>query len=273
MKIKEVCSKTGLTEKAVRYYVENGLCSPQEYESRDRRYLNFTDQNLTELKNIAVMRKLGFSTEDIRLMQDGGKIEGVMSRYIRALSEELEVKNRIFSSLAAVDYAEIGSVDELMPVLSDVLKPDPASPDFSKFEGSYFDDGAEEGFKEQSPKERLIRFAELFVTYSVVIGTLAALTTLPGIILLAVAALISRRFRADYMSMYQILAGVGCASSAVGFIRSVIAGGGFSHIGSILFSGVPDFSAMGCRLYLIIAIAGLASLLILTFGNEIREKF
>lgn len=33
MKIKEVCEKTGLTDRAIRYYIENGLVFPDKNEN------------------------------------------------------------------------------------------------------------------------------------------------------------------------------------------------------------------------------------------------
>lgn len=274
MKIKEICTKTGLTEKAVRYYVENGLCSPQEYESRDRKYLNFTEENLTELKNIAVMRKLGFSIEDIRSMKtDGGSIENVMSRYIRSLSEELDIKNRIFSSLASKDYSDVRSLDELMPTLSDVLRPDPAAPDFSKFEKGLFDDGRDSEFSDLKGSSKLARIEEIFITYSTVIGTLMALTTLPGIILFIIAVLISRKVRADYMAMYKVLSGIGFLSNAIAFIRAIGSIGGISRLLEIFSGSVLDFTVVQCRIYLLVAAAELVSLLILIFGRDIKEHF
>ena len=274
MKIKEICVKTGLTEKAVRYYVENGLCCPQEYESRERKYLNFTDENLKELKDIAVMRKLGLSIEDIRLMKtDGDSIEDVMSRYIRSLSEELDIKNRIFSSLASEDYSDMRSLDELMPKLADVLRPDPAAPDFSKFEKGIFDDGGESEFSDTSKRNRLARLGEIFITYATVIGTVMALTTLPGIIMFVVAALIFRKVRADYMTMYQLLSGIGFLSNAFAFIRATVSIGGISRLSEIFSGSVLDFTVVQCRLYLFISVAQLISLLILIFGRDIKEHF
>lgn len=274
MKIKEVCTKTGLTEKAVRYYVENGLCSPQEYESRGRKYLNFTDKNLGELKNISVMRRLGFSIEDIRLMiTDGGSINEVMSRYIRSLSEELEVKKKIFSALADRDYSDMLSVNELIPTLSEVLKPDAASPDFSKFDNGLFDDGSS-GFSDLgSEHSRLAKAQEIFITYTAVIGTLIALTTLPGILLFLAAALVCRNVRTDYVALYRLLSGVGFLSNAVAFVRSAVSIGGFMWL-SVIFSGsVMSFETAQCKLYLMAAAAELASLLMLFFGREIKEHF
>ena len=275
MKIKEVCTKTGLTEKAVRYYVENGLCSPQEYESRGRNYLDFTEVNLSELKNIAVMRKLGFSIEDIRIMKaDGRCIENVMGRYIMQLSEELDIKKRIFSALAFRDYSDMRSLDELMPTLSEVLKPDPADPDFSKFESELFDDGRDSGPSDSGVKpKRFVKAQEIFITYSAVIGTLMAITTLPGILLFLVAALICRKFRTDYVTLYEVLSGVGFLSNAIAFVRSVASIGGIAQLSEIFTGSVLRFAAVQCGLYLVAAAAGLVSLLILFFGQDIKEQF
>ena len=275
MKIKEVCLKTGLTEKAVRYYVENGLCSPREYESRERKYLDFTSENLSELKNIAVMRKLGFSIEDIRLMKtDSGNIENVMTGYIRSLSEELDIKKRIFSALAFRDYSDVRSFDELMPMLSDVLRPDPASPDFSKFESELFDDGRDSEPSETGTKpSRLAKIEEMFITYSAVIGTLMAITTLPGIILFIVAALIFRKVRADYVTLYEVLSGIGFLANAVAFVRSVASIGGIALLPEVFSDSVLRFAAVQCGLYLVAAAAEFVALMILIFGRDIKEQF
>lgn len=275
MKIKEICTKTGLTEKAVRYYVENELCLPQEYESRGRKYLNFTDKNLAELKDVVVMRRLGFSIEDIRMMKaDGGSIENVMGRYIRSLSEELEIKKRIFSALADRDYSAMQSLDELMPTLSDVLRPDIADPDFSKFENGLFDDGHIGEFPDLGSKpKKIVRVLELFVTCSAVIGTLMAITTLPGILLFLAAALICLKVRSDYFVFYEVLSGIGFLANAVAFVRSVSSIGGIAQLTESLSNSVLRFAAVQCGLYLVAAVAELVSLLILIFGQEIKEQF
>ena len=271
MKIKEICRKTGLTEKAVRYYVDNGLCTPREYESRERRYLDFTEENLTELKDTAVMRKLGFSIEDIRLMKtEGGKIGEVMERYIRSLSEELELKKKIYSSLSPKDWSGTGSLEELVPALSEALRADLAEPDFSKFEEGVFDDGAE---PEYGRRKSLAKLGVVFVTYAVIIGTAMALTTLPGLILLGLAAVIFMRVRADYLTMYELLSGIGFSANLIAFIRGLYSVGGMSKLFEVFAGSVPDFLIMQCRLHLLAAAAELISLLILVFGREIKEHF
>lgn len=273
MKIKEVCTKTGLTQKAVRYYVENELCSPQEYESRGRKYLNFTEENLSELRDIAVMRKLGFSIEDIRIMKtDGGSIEDVMSRYIRSLSEELDKKKKIFSALAFRDYSDMHSLDELVPTLSGVLKPEPAVPDFSKFERELFDDGRDSEFSDLGAEpSKLAKAQEVFITYAAVIGTLMALTTLPGILLFLITALVYRKVRTDYVTLYELLSGIGFVANIVAFFRSAESIGGIAHLSEIFSGSVLGFATVQCGLYLLAAAAEFISLLILFFGREIKD--
>lgn len=273
MKIKEVCRKTGLTEKAVRYYVGSGLCSPQEYESRGRKYLNFTDNNIAELDDIATMRRLGFSVEDIRTMkEDGGSIDAVMSRYICSLSEELDMKKRIFSSLAYRSYSDIQSLDRLMPTLREALLPDPALPDFSKFEDGLFDDGGDE-LTEHSKFGRLVRLQEMFITYAAVFGTLLAMTTLPGIVLFLLAVLVCRKVRADFVLLYKVLLGTGLLANITAFVRSAESIGGIVRLSDIVNGSVLGFATIQCALYLVACCAQLVSLLMLIFGRKIKEYF
>ena len=272
MKIKEICKKTGLTEKAVRYYVENGLCSPVEFESRDRKYLDFTEENLSELKDVAVMRRLGLSRDDIRRMKtDGGAVAGVMKGYTEALAEELALKNRIYAALSSKDYSGVRSLGELTPILADALRPEPDAPDFSKFDREPFDDGEpdELGLR----LDRIAKIEEIFVTAACVIGTLAALTTFPGIIMFVAAALILRKARADYTALYEVVSGIGFLANMTAFVRGLVKMGGISRISDIYSGIAPNFAAAQCRFYLLIAVGELAALLLLIFGRNIREHF
>ena len=67
MKIKTVCEKTGLTDRTVRYYIEEGLINPQFTENYlGRKAFDFTDENISELNDIAILRSFDFSIEEIR---------------------------------------------------------------------------------------------------------------------------------------------------------------------------------------------------------------
>lgn len=61
MKIHEVSLKTGLTEKAIRLYIQNGLIHPHVEEGLHRNSYTFSEKDIKELEEISVFRKAGFS--------------------------------------------------------------------------------------------------------------------------------------------------------------------------------------------------------------------
>lgn len=71
MKMKEVCQKTGLTERAVRYYIERGLIKPAATPSAVGRRTDyqFDGVHIAELRDIAALRGCGFSIDRILTMQ------------------------------------------------------------------------------------------------------------------------------------------------------------------------------------------------------------
>ncbi len=97
MKIKEVCIKTGVTEKTVRYYIDCGLLSPTEYTVRGRTYREYQDSDIEDLKNIITLRNIGMSIELIqKMVSDGKSIPDIMNEYIEKLSREVMEKLVIF---------------------------------------------------------------------------------------------------------------------------------------------------------------------------------
>ena len=71
MTIKDVCKKTNLTAKAVRYYEEEGLLKPERIE--DNSYINYTEEDLVILKKIKLFRYLDFSIDEIRKLLKSDK--------------------------------------------------------------------------------------------------------------------------------------------------------------------------------------------------------
>ena len=53
MKIGEVAKRTGLTEKAIRVYVDNGLVAPTIEQTTHRNSYDFTEENVKELERIS----------------------------------------------------------------------------------------------------------------------------------------------------------------------------------------------------------------------------
>jgi len=61
--IKEVCKECSLTKKAIEYYEKQGLLSPKVSNNG---YRNYDSKDISILKEISVLRRLGLSIEAIK---------------------------------------------------------------------------------------------------------------------------------------------------------------------------------------------------------------
>ena len=68
MNIKEIEERSGLTRANIRYYEQEGLLSPVR---RENKYRDYSEEDLETLLRIALLRSLGFSLEEIRMLQSG----------------------------------------------------------------------------------------------------------------------------------------------------------------------------------------------------------
>ena len=93
MKIKSVCELTGLTDRTIRYYIEEKLIFPQYTENYlGRRSYDFSQKDVKDLKDIAVLRKFDFTLDEIKFIIDHGEtgvniISGVKERTEKAISD------------------------------------------------------------------------------------------------------------------------------------------------------------------------------------------
>ncbi len=99
MLIHEVCKECNLTKKAIEYYGEQGLVSPAVMENG---YRHFTEDDVSKLKKIAIMRGLGLSVSDIRAVlekSDTSTIYDVIHKKELEISE-LHEKQALIRQLA-----------------------------------------------------------------------------------------------------------------------------------------------------------------------------
>ena len=68
MKIKDVCLRTRLTEKSVRFYIEQELIHPECNYVNGRKQITFTEEDVIELKKVSTLREAGFSIGEIKEM-------------------------------------------------------------------------------------------------------------------------------------------------------------------------------------------------------------
>ncbi len=67
MKMKEACTQTNLTKKAIHYYIDCGLIKVNKLENN---YYDFSEENIVQLKQIAYLRNSGVSIETIKKIED-----------------------------------------------------------------------------------------------------------------------------------------------------------------------------------------------------------
>ena len=67
MKIKPVCELTGLTDRTIRYYIEENLISPSYTENYlGRKSYSFSQEDVECLNDIALLRKFDFTVDEIK---------------------------------------------------------------------------------------------------------------------------------------------------------------------------------------------------------------
>lgn len=131
MRIKMVCELTGLTDRTIRYYIDEQLISPTYTENYlGRKTFNFTEEDVDQLNHIAVLRKFDFSIEEIRELlahpeRSGRVILNVKARIENMVSQGQEALKAISNLSVKRSYtvAELARA-LLMPVESLPIKND-----------------------------------------------------------------------------------------------------------------------------------------------------
>lgn len=136
MKIGAVCQMTGLTDRTVRYYIEEGLLMPTYTKNYvGRKSFDFTDENVTLLQNISVLRKYGFSIPDIRtILTDPTQSSEITQQLIEAKKKTIHSEQMLLDTLLQLDKNRDYTVSELAealdsPILASISTPEYAEPD------------------------------------------------------------------------------------------------------------------------------------------------
>jgi DNA-binding transcriptional MerR regulator len=180
VKMKEICEKTGLTERAVRLYCERGLIKPESYTQNDREYLVFGERDERALRCIAILRSADFSLEEIQTMQNEPfLIEKTVREHTSKLMKESAEKLELCGRLQALDPAKLRDIVDLAEELG---REEPRS-NVSPLKGPTFAEFCEQGgFCEDESlfmeEDRLVRrgqiFARCYCTVYVILAVLSA---------------------------------------------------------------------------------------------------
>lgn len=114
MKMKQVCQLTGLTERTIRFYVEKELCAPETRWMDQRKYYDFSKENVEELRQTAELRKAYFSIQAIQTMRSSPeRIPEILKTYRQGLAADEAHKRKLLDVMEQMDVEQIGSVAAL----------------------------------------------------------------------------------------------------------------------------------------------------------------
>ena len=124
MKMKDVIEKTQLTDRAIRLYIENGLVSPSCSENyAGRKNIEFSESDVDALKNVATLRKAGFSISEIKLMGSGQvPCRETLEEFIERTSERIESDKAVVEKLEAVILTDDISIESICESLNSVTE-------------------------------------------------------------------------------------------------------------------------------------------------------
>lgn len=121
MKIKTVCELTGLSDRTIRYYIEEKLISPSHTENYlGRKKYSFSEHDIDALKDIAVLRKYDITVEEIRKIINDPKASRVVidNAKIRAQDTVNAGQSKLYT-LSNIDTNRLYTVSELANKLSE----------------------------------------------------------------------------------------------------------------------------------------------------------
>ena len=101
MKIKELVLSTGLTDRTIRFYIEEGLIAPDYTENYfGRKSFSFSDEDERTLRDISVLRGYGFTLAEIKELLFAPEncqatLDGIKNRTKSEVSRGCELLKRL----------------------------------------------------------------------------------------------------------------------------------------------------------------------------------
>lgn len=107
MKMKKACEATTLTERAIRLYISKGLIVPQQRDG----LIDFSAEDITLLQDIALLRQMDFSIEQIAgMLSDAQNIPAIIAARRDAARATAERENQVCEALTGLEAASMGSL-------------------------------------------------------------------------------------------------------------------------------------------------------------------
>ena len=124
MKIKEVIEKTELTDRAIRLYIDEGLVKPNIEESYSgRKTIDFSDDDVKRLNNVALLRKAGFSIADIKsIIENKETAKDIIETFIQQTEQNILHNTQVVEKLKSISFDEEISLETICNSLSETVK-------------------------------------------------------------------------------------------------------------------------------------------------------
>ncbi|MBP3328889.1 MAG: MerR family transcriptional regulator [Clostridia bacterium] len=124
MKIKEVIEKTELTDRAIRLYIDEGLVKPNIEESYSgRKNIDFSDDDVKRLNNVALLRKAGFSIADIKsIIENKETAKDIIETFIQQTEQNIIHNTQVVEKLKSISFDEEISLETICNSLSETVK-------------------------------------------------------------------------------------------------------------------------------------------------------
>ena len=119
MKINEACKRTGLSERAIRFYVEKGLIAPKSQVINGRTTTEYSEADIEVLKDIATLRNAEFSIADILAMQKtDDNVCSIIKKHCTELEQEQASREALLLELKEITKRQHISWRKLSSILS-----------------------------------------------------------------------------------------------------------------------------------------------------------
>lgn len=119
MKINEACKRTGLSERAIRFYVEKGLLTPKSQIINGRTTTEYSEADIELLRDIAALRNAEFSIADILAMQKADEdVCRIIKKHCAELEQEQMLRDELLKELKEISKRDAISWRKLSAILA-----------------------------------------------------------------------------------------------------------------------------------------------------------
>lgn len=141
MKIKELANSLNVSQKTIRYYENCGFITPLTENKSGRKFRDYDEASVMQLKTIIELRKLRFSIDEIKdLFAKPERLAEVCKKHRNQLQREIGVMTQICKLLDEVDYSLVNEAKDLTEQVEKLRREAILDEYFTDYDLSTFDE-------------------------------------------------------------------------------------------------------------------------------------